>query len=130
MFRILQAIEHVLRTPTEEELLTVTWPAGEVNGPRQPSEVRRTRVDLGLTQRQLDQLGVGRATVGHWERGTRGVPEPVARLLQEPRDPTPPARGGIPQTASDPALRAQLHQRRRARGNGRRNGLRPEGGIA
>jgi len=39
---------------------------------RLPSaDIHRLRLDLGLTQAQLEaQLGVGQGTVGRWERGT------------------------------------------------------------
>jgi DNA-binding transcriptional regulator YiaG len=40
------------------------------------------RSRLGLSQSQLaERLGVHVRTIGKWERGERGVPEPVARLL-------------------------------------------------
>jgi DNA-binding transcriptional regulator YiaG len=44
------------------------------------------REELGLTQGQLaEEIGVHRVTVAKWEAGDRGIPEPVARLLQRIR---------------------------------------------
>jgi len=40
------------------------------------------RSRLGLSQSELAaRLGVHVRTIGKWERGERGIPEPVARLL-------------------------------------------------
>jgi transcriptional regulator with XRE-family HTH domain len=51
-----------------------------------PVELRRIRAELGLTQTELgEELGVHRVTVARWETGERGIPEPVARLLQRIR---------------------------------------------
>ena len=51
-----------------------------------PGELRRLRAELALTQTQLaEELGVHRVTVARWETGERGIPEPVARLLQRIR---------------------------------------------
>lgn len=50
-------------------------------------ELQRIRAEMGLTQTELaDELGVHRVTVARWENGERGIPEPVARLLQRIRD--------------------------------------------
>ena len=46
-------------------------------------ELKDLRAELGLTQPELaKRLGVARNTVTRWEMGTRGIPEPVARLLE------------------------------------------------
>ncbi|MDO8474593.1 MAG: helix-turn-helix domain-containing protein [Candidatus Rokubacteria bacterium] len=51
-----------------------------------PPELRRIRAEMGLTQTELaEALGVHRVTVARWETGERGIPEPVARLLQRIR---------------------------------------------
>jgi len=51
-----------------------------------PGALRRLRAGLALTQTQLaEELGVHRVTVARWETGERGIPEPVARLLQRIR---------------------------------------------
>ena len=45
-------------------------------------EVRRLRIALGWTQRQLAvELGVTSNTVARWERGTHTMPPPAARCL-------------------------------------------------
>ena len=50
------------------------------------SELKRIREELGLTQEQLaDEVGVHRVTVAKWEAGDRGIPGPVARLVQRIR---------------------------------------------
>lgn len=49
-------------------------------------ELQRLREELGLTQEQLaEEVGVHRVTVARWESGDRGIPEPVARLLEKIR---------------------------------------------
>lgn len=46
------------------------------------SEFAAERSRLGWSQSELaDRLGVHVRTIGKWERGERGIPEPVARLL-------------------------------------------------
>jgi transcriptional regulator with XRE-family HTH domain len=46
-------------------------------------ELKDLRAELGLTQPELaKRLGVARNTVTRWEMGIRGIPEPVARLLE------------------------------------------------
>lgn len=46
------------------------------------AELKRTRTRLGLTQVQLAaQLGVTALAVSFWERGTRKIGGPVARLV-------------------------------------------------
>lgn len=48
-----------------------------------PAGLKRIRLQLGLTQAQLaKQLGVGQNAVARWETGTRGISEPIARLVQ------------------------------------------------
>jgi DNA-binding transcriptional regulator YiaG len=45
-------------------------------------EFATERSRLGLSQTELaERLGVHVRTIGKWERGERGIPEPVARLL-------------------------------------------------
>lgn len=45
-------------------------------------EFAAQRSRLGLSQSELaEHLGVHVRTIGKWERGERGIPEPVARLL-------------------------------------------------
>ncbi len=45
--------------------------------------MKAARARLGLTQGQLAaELGVHAMTVSKWETGQRGIPEPVARLVQ------------------------------------------------
>jgi transcriptional regulator with XRE-family HTH domain len=40
-----------------------------------------------MTQEQFaDEVGVHRVTVAKWEAGDRGIPEPVARLIQRIRN--------------------------------------------
>ena len=47
-----------------------------------PDELKRLRARLGLTQEGLaNQLGVSRETVARWEIGSRGITEPIVRLL-------------------------------------------------
>jgi transcriptional regulator with XRE-family HTH domain len=51
-----------------------------------PTELREIREAFGLTQDALaDELGVHRVTVARWEAGDRGIPEPVARLIERIR---------------------------------------------
>lgn len=51
-----------------------------------PQDLKRIRLQLGLTQQELaDQLGVGRVTVTRWELGLRGISEPIARLVERVR---------------------------------------------
>jgi DNA-binding transcriptional regulator YiaG len=46
-------------------------------------DLKAARARLGLTQAQLAaELGVHAMTVSKWETGQRGIPEPVARLVQ------------------------------------------------
>jgi transcriptional regulator with XRE-family HTH domain len=46
-------------------------------------ELKAARARLGLTQAQVAiELGVHAMTVSKWETGQRGIPEPVARLVQ------------------------------------------------
>jgi DNA-binding transcriptional regulator YiaG len=46
-------------------------------------DLKAARAGLGLTQAQLAaELGVHAMTVSKWETGQRGIPEPVARLVQ------------------------------------------------
>jgi DNA-binding transcriptional regulator YiaG len=46
-------------------------------------DLKAARARLGLTQAQLAaELGVHAMTVSKWETGQRGIPEPVARLMQ------------------------------------------------
>ena len=46
-------------------------------------EMKAARARLDLTQAQLAaELGVHAMTVSKWETGQRGIPEPVARLIQ------------------------------------------------
>lgn len=48
-----------------------------------PTELKRIRRQLGLTQKQLaERLGVIPVSVARWELGLRGISEPVARLLK------------------------------------------------
>jgi DNA-binding transcriptional regulator YiaG len=52
----------------------------------EPSEFRRIREALKLTQAQLAaELGVHAMTVSKWERGVQRIPEPVARLVERLR---------------------------------------------
>ncbi len=47
------------------------------------TQLRATRLRLGLTQAQLAQrLGVQSNSVARLERGERGISEPVARLVR------------------------------------------------
>ncbi len=47
------------------------------------AQLRTIRKRLGLTQVQLAaELGVDANTVARWEQGTRGISEPVAKLIQ------------------------------------------------
>jgi DNA-binding transcriptional regulator YiaG len=47
-----------------------------------PSELKHRRTQLGLTQVRLAaELGVTPLTVSAWERGTRKMGEPAARLV-------------------------------------------------
>ncbi len=47
------------------------------------AQLRTIRKRLGLTQVQLaTELGVDANTVARWEQGTRGISEPVAKLIQ------------------------------------------------
>jgi DNA-binding transcriptional regulator YiaG len=59
-----------------------------------PEELKRMRARLGLTQVKLAaELGVTSNTVARWETGIRGIPEPVARLVERlaaERRPTTP----------------------------------------
>ena len=46
-------------------------------------ELRAQRRRLGLTQRLLaERVGVTSTSVARWERGERGISEPVARLVR------------------------------------------------
>jgi len=48
-----------------------------------PSELRRRRKELGLTQRELAKLlRVNLMTVSRWERGDHRIPEAVALALK------------------------------------------------
>ncbi|WP_447979039.1 helix-turn-helix domain-containing protein [Candidatus Nitrospira bockiana] len=54
------------------------WYSQPVTG----EELRRRRKELGLTQAQLAaDLGVTVTTVARWERGERGISEPIGRLV-------------------------------------------------
>ncbi len=47
------------------------------------AKLRAIRKRLGVTQVQLaTYLGVDESTVARWEQGTRGISEPVAKLIQ------------------------------------------------
>jgi DNA-binding transcriptional regulator YiaG len=47
-----------------------------------PSELKHRRTQLGMTQVQLAAaLGVTSIAVSYWERGTRKMGEPAARLV-------------------------------------------------
>jgi len=47
-----------------------------------PEQLKRIRGRLKMTQVQLAAaLGVRQETVARWEIGTRGIPEPTARLI-------------------------------------------------
>jgi len=47
------------------------------------AKLKRLRKKLGLTQKQLaKQLGVTSLAVSFWERGTRKIGEPAARLVK------------------------------------------------
>jgi transcriptional regulator with XRE-family HTH domain len=60
--------------------MVTRWP------PVTREELQRLREELGLTQEQLaEEVGVHRVTVARWENGDRGIPEPVARLLEKIR---------------------------------------------
>jgi transcriptional regulator with XRE-family HTH domain len=60
-----------------------------------PDELKRIRTRLGFTQDQLaDEIGVHRVTVAKWEAGSRGIPEPVARLVQRIQAERRPRRRG------------------------------------
>lgn len=49
---------------------------------------KRLRRQLGLTQVQLAKhIGVTSLAVSYWERGTRKISEPVARLVKTLRTP-------------------------------------------
>jgi DNA-binding transcriptional regulator YiaG len=51
-----------------------------------PKDLMRLREQLALTQVELaDELGVHPMTVSRWERGTRRIPEPVAKLVHRMR---------------------------------------------
>jgi DNA-binding transcriptional regulator YiaG len=57
-------------------------PMATVPADVKPTEMKRIRQELALTQGELaEELGVHRVTVAKWEAGDRGIPEPVARLL-------------------------------------------------
>jgi DNA-binding transcriptional regulator YiaG len=48
-----------------------------------PEQLKRIRGRLKMTQVQLAAaLGVRQETVARWEIGSRGIPEPTARLIQ------------------------------------------------
>jgi len=48
-----------------------------------PSELRRIRNSLGLTQAEMGRaLGAHRVSVARWEAGTRAVPVTVAKLAR------------------------------------------------
>ena len=48
-----------------------------------PQQLKRIRARLKMTQVQLaSALGVRQETVARWEIGTRGIPEPTARLIE------------------------------------------------
>lgn len=50
--------------------------------PVTPSELKRARSALGMTQTELaHEVGVTQNTVARWEMGVRGIPEPAARLI-------------------------------------------------
>ena len=54
-----------------------------------PNELKRRRRQLSLTQVQLAELlGVTSLAVSYWERGTRTMNEPTARLIRTLK-PTP-----------------------------------------
>lgn len=47
-----------------------------------PTELKRIRKELGLTQERLgERLGVTQNTVARWEISRRRIPEPTARLI-------------------------------------------------
>jgi DNA-binding transcriptional regulator YiaG len=53
------------------------------NQPVTPAELKRIRAKLSMTQAALAaELGVRQETVARWEIGTRGIPEPTARLIE------------------------------------------------
>ena len=46
-------------------------------------DLKALRTELCLTQTELaEKIGVARNTINRWEMGIRGIPEPVARLMQ------------------------------------------------
>ncbi len=48
-----------------------------------PEQLKRIRARLTMTQAQLAAtLGVRQETVARWEIGSRGIPEPTARLIE------------------------------------------------
>jgi DNA-binding transcriptional regulator YiaG len=48
-----------------------------------PEQLKRIRARLQMTQVQLAAaLGVRQETVARWEIGSRGIPEPTARLIE------------------------------------------------
>lgn len=53
------------------------------DGNVEPDELKRLREQIGLSQPEFAaELGVHPMTVSRWERGERGIPEPVARLAE------------------------------------------------
>jgi DNA-binding transcriptional regulator YiaG len=48
-----------------------------------PEQLKRIHARLKMTQVQLAaELGVRQETVARWEIGSRGIPEPTARLIE------------------------------------------------
>ncbi len=48
-----------------------------------PEQLKRIRVRLKMTQAKLAAaVGVRQETVARWEIGSRGIPEPTARLIE------------------------------------------------
>ena len=48
-----------------------------------PDQLKGIRGRLKMTQAQLAvELGVRQETVARWEIGSRGIPEPTARLIE------------------------------------------------